>query len=312
MAKPLLLIVLFIVMYKILPAQLTYHTLYVDYDSAWTYKNLKIIPIRPKGPGGSANVIPGVITLSKAIEQGLVKVSERGTASTENVHWLRINNSSDEPVYIASGEIILGGRQDRMVAKDTILPPSKSDQYISVMCVEEGRWSAKEKKFLYNNYANPTLRKILDQSKNQVLVWKEILSQLNYSGINAPSLAYAARRADKKYTPEHNGYFRFFQSKFKNADSTYTGFVCMSGDKVIGCDIYAGNNLFYGELSPLLHGYIEEAATFGSVPVIKEEKVKEYLNNILMDEISQEAYLKKNGKIFKYNDKVVHITGYAQ
>ncbi len=67
----------------------------------------------------------------------------------------------------------------------------------------------------------------------------------------------------------------------------------MSGDKVIGCDAYAGNNLFYGELQPLLHGYIEEAIGTGSTPVIKDDKVKEYLNPILSSEATQEAHLKK-------------------
>jgi hypothetical protein len=28
--------------------------------------------------------------------------------------------------------------------------------------------------------------------------------------------------------------------------------------------------------------------------------------------VSQEAYLKKNGKMYKYRQKVFHITGYAQ
>ncbi|THU37335.1 hypothetical protein FAM09_20540 [Niastella caeni] len=311
MQKVLVLLCL-VIIYKIVPAQLTYNTLYVDYDSAWTYKNLKIIPIRPKGSGASGQVVPGVISLRQGLENGTVVVSERGSAATENVHWLRINNNGQQSVFIGSGEVILGGRQDRMVARDTILPPSMKDQYIPVMCVEEGRWSDKEKKFQYSNYADPTLRKILDQSKNQVLVWKEIFAQLNYSGTKSPSLAYLAHRNDKKFTPEQTAYLRYFSEKFKNSDSTITGFVCMSGNKVIGCDVFAGTNLFYGELQPLLHGYIEEAITFGSTPVIKDEKVKTYLNPILTEEASQEAYLKKNGKVFKYKEKVVHITGYAQ
>jgi len=61
-----------------------------------------------------------------------------------------------------------------------------------------------------------------------------------------------------------------------------------------------------------LHGYIEQAISFGSTPVIKDEKVKEYLNPILTDETAQEAYLKKNGKMYKYHEKVFHITGYAK
>lgn len=302
----------FLFIYKILPAQLTYQNLYVDYDSAVTYKNLKIIPIRPKGFGGLGKVSPDAVSLSEAIANGTAVVTERGSAATENVHWLRINNNGTKPVYIGSGEVILGGRQDRMVSRDTILPPSPKDQYINVMCVEEGRWSNKEKKFRYNNYADPSLRKVLDKSKNQVLVWKEVLSQLDHSNIKAPSMAYLARRSDKKYTPEQDAYLRYFHEKFKNSDSSITGFVCMSGDKVIGCDIYAGNNLFYGELLPLLHGYIEEAITFGTTPVIKDDKVKDYLDPILASETSQDAYLKKNGKVYKYKEKVVHITGYAQ
>jgi hypothetical protein len=298
--------------YKIVPAQLTYQTLYVDYDSAWTYKNLKIIPIRPKGWGGAARVLPGVVSLSQALATGSAIVSERGSAATENVHWLRINNNGTESVFIGSGEIILGGRQDRMVTRDTILPPSPKDQYIHVMCVEEGRWSDKEKKFQYSNYADPALRKVLDQSKNQVLVWKEVASQLDRNGTRSPTLAYVAHRNDKKFTPEQDAYLRYFNEKFKGSDSSITGFVCMSGDKVIGCDVYAGNNLFYGELKPLLHGYIEEAIRFGSMPVIKDEKIKEYLKPVLTSEASQEAYLKKNGKLYKYREKVVHITGYAQ
>jgi hypothetical protein len=86
--------------------QITYETVYVDYDSAIEFKNLKLIPIRPKqGMGGSHS---GIISLSKALEKGMATVSERGTASTENVHYLRIQNHSDKTIYVASGEIITG------------------------------------------------------------------------------------------------------------------------------------------------------------------------------------------------------------
>jgi hypothetical protein len=308
-----LLIGVFILIYNLAPAQLTYQTLHVEYDSSWVWKNLKIIPIRHKGKGNAATrQVPDVVTLNQALQQGWVTVSERGSASTENVHWLRINNKSNKSVFIGSGEIILGGRQDRMVSKDTVLASSGADQYVPVMCVEEGRWSDKEKKFIYSGYANPALRKVVDQSKNQVLVWKEILNQLDYNGIRSSTLAYVARRNDKKYKPQELEYLQYFQHKFKNTDSTITGIVCMSGDKVIGCDVFATPHLFYGSLQSLLYGYIEAAATYGSAVTIKDEKVKAYLDPILTSEAGQEEYLKKNGKIYKYKEKVIHINGYAQ
>ena len=129
-----------------LSAQLIYETVWAAYDSAMEYKSLQLVPIRTKDPAGQPG--PRVISLNKAIEQGMASISERGSASTENVHWLRVNNKSDHIIYVGSGQTFTGGRQDRMAAKDTLLQPTGRDQYFPVMCIEEGRWSKKEKNFL--------------------------------------------------------------------------------------------------------------------------------------------------------------------
>jgi ARG/rhodanese/phosphatase superfamily protein len=293
-------------------AQITYLTVFVDYDSAWQYKNLKIIPIRPKGGGGGFAPMlidnPDIISLSQAINQGLATISERGSASTENVHWLRINNTSDKSIFINSGEMIAGGRQDRMVTKDTILVPTKRDQYIPVMCVEEGRWSDKEKKFAYNDFANIHLRKVLDVAKNQVLIWNEIDNQLQSGDIKNTTMAYLARKSDKKFMEVDDDYFRFFKQKFKSSDSTIVGFVCVSGNKIIGSDIFAGRNLFYGQLEPLLRGYIDEVIIYGGKGTCPDDKIHDYMDKILTDERSQQEFVNKNGKIFRQQGKVIHIT----
>ena len=291
-------------------AQLTYQNLTVQYDSAITYKNLKIIPIVQKNKGIESG--PNFLSLGKAIQKGIVTISERGTASTENVHWLRINNKSNNPLYIASGEILLGGRQDRMVARDTILVPTGADQYVSVMCVEEDRWSGREKRFSYFNYANPRLRKVVDHSKNQVLIWNEIFNQLDSSKTKSLTQAYAAQRTDKRVSLLQEEYLRFFREHVKKTDSTWVGLVCVSGDKVLGCDIFAGNALFYDQLEPLLNGYAEEAINIGKAVQAKDDKVKKYMDKILTDEKGQAEYLKKNGKIYRYLGKVIHLTGFGE
>jgi len=286
-------------------AQLTYQTVWVDYDSAWTYKNLKIIPIRPKN--GNGNHLPSVMSLHQAMERGLATVSERGTASTENVHYLRINNTSDKSIYISSGELFSGGRQDRMMARDTILAPTGKDQYVPVMCVEEGRWSEKEKKFAYSDFANPHLRKVLDVNKNQVLLWKEIGGQLDSGKVRNKSLSYLARNADKKLSQMNDEYFSYFKQKFKQADSSILGFVAVSGDRVVGCDIFADSELFYSQLEPLLKGYSDEAVFFGAPIRLADKSLKEYMDKLLSDEKSQEKFVKENGKIFKQQGQVIHI-----
>jgi hypothetical protein len=286
-------------------AQITYQTVYVDYDSAWQYKNLKLIPIRAKK--GFGNQLPGIVSLSEAIRKGLATVSERGTASTENVHFLRIDNHSDKSIFISSGEVFAGGRQDRMVAKDTILAPSGKDQYVSVMCVEEERWSDKEKKFIYSNFANPHLRKVLDQNKNQVLIWKEINNQLNAGNIKSKTLAYLSRNFDKKMSTINDAYYNFFYDKLKHTDSSVVGFVCVSGDKVIGSDIFCSKDLFYSQLEPLLKGYTDDVVMFGSPITMPDKLLREYMDKLLKDEKTQEDFVKYNGKIFRQEGKVVHI-----
>jgi hypothetical protein len=103
-------------------------------------------------------------------------------------------------------------------------------------------------------------------------------------------------------------YFKFFQQKFRGADSNIVGFVAISGNKVIGCDIYAGRDLFYSQLDPLLRGYIDGAILHGSPVTLPDDPVvKEYMDKLLKDEKSQEAFVKYNGKIFRQNNQVIHI-----
>ena|SRR2546430_10715330 len=292
-------------------AQLTYEHLYVDYDSALQYKNLKLVPIRWKGIGHADYPLNGnIISLGEALVKGVAKISERGTASTENVHWLIVENISKKNIFIASGDIVAGGRQDRMVSRDTIMLASQQRMQIPVMCVEEGRWTEKEKKFIYEQQANLHLRKILDRSKNQVMIWREIYDQLERSNIKNGSLAYLSRKQDKKYLVSELDYWKYFQEKFKNSDSSIVGIICMTGNNVIGCDLFASTSLFYTELPSVMFGYIQEAIVFGSPVKIPIAKVKTYLDKLLTDETSQAEFVKENGKAYWYNGRIFHITTY--
>ena len=188
---------------------------------------------------------------------------------------------------------------------DSILEYTGGDQYVQVMCVEEDRWSEKEKKFNYFNYANPRLRKVLDQSHNQVKLWKEIYPQLDSTGVKSPTLSYAATRMDKKFLLEQEAYMNYFRSQIHKTDSSWVGFVCMSGDRVIGTEIFDGIPLLYEQLLPLLSGYAEEAITSGAIVSVREEKLLRYLDKFLKNEEQQEEWLKKNGKLFRYRGRVI-------
>ncbi len=294
-------------------AQLTYENLYVDYDSAISYKNLKVIPIRNKGNGDNASLplLKNTVSFGQALQQGLVTVQERGTTAIENVHWLSMYNNSDKNIFVSSGEVLAGGRQDRVVSKDTIVMAKAGRIDLPVMCVEEGRWSEKDKKFVYRKMANTHLRKTLDETKSQVMVWREINSQLDRDKIKNKTLSYLSRDKDKVFTALQNEYWQFFEPWFRQQkDSNVAGVVCMSGDKILGTDIFIGKNLFYGKVQELMQGYIEEASVFGSIPTVPNKTVHTYLDQFLTDEVTQEEFVKKNGKFFKAGGKVIHLTTY--
>src|SRR5690348_8578850 len=109
MMKPVLRILFLLFISKASIGQLIYETVWVDYDSAIEYKSLQLIPIRPKELAGKPG--PRLMSLGRAIQTGVATITERGTASTENVHWLRINNKSDNSIYVSSGQTFTGGRQ---------------------------------------------------------------------------------------------------------------------------------------------------------------------------------------------------------
>jgi hypothetical protein len=196
-------------------AQLTYQQLYVDYDSAVTYKNLRVIPIRYKGYGGKSgsSLVRNAVSFGQALQQGLITVQERGTAAIENVHWLSLYNNSDRNIYVASGEVLAGGRQDRIVTKDTIIMARSGRIDLPVMCVEEGRWSEKDRKFVYRKMANTHVRKTLDEGRNQVLLWKEINAQLERDKVKNKTLSYLSREKDKAFMAIQNDYWQFFDRK---------------------------------------------------------------------------------------------------
>ena len=98
-----------------------------------THENLSLYFIHGKSAPG-----PVPLTLEEALAKGLVEVNE-----TDQVNSLTIENKSREEVFIHAGDIVKGGRQDRVVTATLILPPKSGRINASVYCVESGRWAAR-------------------------------------------------------------------------------------------------------------------------------------------------------------------------
>ena len=98
---------------------------------------------------------PGQLTLDEGLRSGEVEVTEagsvrglvrsRGAASPayrgDQVNTLVLVNHSSRPLLLLAGEIVTGGKQDRIVASDRIVPSDSDPVDLSVFCVEHGRWT---------------------------------------------------------------------------------------------------------------------------------------------------------------------------
>ena len=110
--------------------------------NAVSYRNLVMLPLVPREPGGAA--APDYAVLDEAIaakDVEITEVSEQGS-----VPDLRLVNRGARPVLVLDGEELVGAKQNRIVNL-TILVPARSELTIPVSCVEAGRWRSRSRAF---------------------------------------------------------------------------------------------------------------------------------------------------------------------
>lgn len=136
----------------------------------YTHDNLSIYLVH-----GQDRVQKKYLTLAEAIEQRKVVVYE-----TSNVNILQVENLSAEDVYIQSGEIVKGGKQDRVLKDDIIVPSSSGKLNVSAFCVEHGRWTQRGGESAHafaaspNAIASPEMKRAVKDKADQGEVWAEV------------------------------------------------------------------------------------------------------------------------------------------
>ena len=101
------------------------------------------------------------LTLDEGLRSGEVVVTEAGSVQGlvrrhiypsirhdgAEVNRLVLVNNSKRPLLLLAGEIVSGGKQDRVIGKDRIVPAESDPVDLSVFCVEPGRWVATSEHF---------------------------------------------------------------------------------------------------------------------------------------------------------------------
>src|SRR2546423_7219541 len=152
-----------------------------------SYENISIFPVI----GGSQDTSL-FLTLEEGLATGDVVVSEHGAdrlvrnrgdravitpqSRGASVNELVLVNRSKRPLLLLAGELVSGGKQDRIIGKDRIVPVGAEPLPLDVFCVEHGRWASGANFTDAKTIVHPSVREQATLQKDQRQGWSAVRS----------------------------------------------------------------------------------------------------------------------------------------
>jgi hypothetical protein len=221
------------------------------------YKHLTVFPVVHKA--AVAIDKSQYLTLNEGLQRRQVAVQELKGGG--QVNRVSVANLSDKPLLLLGGEIILGGQQDRVLGKDTIIP-AHAEVAVQVFCVEHGRWSGNRNFGQAGGLADGKVRMRAKYRSDQRQVWAEVSKKNVALGAQNSTDTYRrvaagaeGQRAVKPYR-EHivRELGRLPESK------KLVGFIAAVNGRIVSVDVFSSPTLFAAYRERLLDSIILSAA----------------------------------------------------
>lgn len=245
------------------------------------------------------------LTLDEGLHSGEVVVTEAGNVQGlirrpgvpairhdgAQVNRLVLVNNSKRPLLLLAGEIVTGGKQDRVIGKDRIVPAESDPIDLGVFCVEPGRWVATSEHFgasgaMYGSagavggvatmMAQPSVRAKAMGDKDQGEVWAEVRKQQQAVEVEvqnaAPAAAGEVSQTSSYARVMENGEVRKqvdavakpIEQNYESVihqlrDRKAVGVVVAVNGRIIWADIFASTDLLEKYWPKLVRSYASEA-----------------------------------------------------
>ena len=250
------------------------------------------------------------LTLDEGLHSGEVVVTEAGSVQGlirrhgtpihrddgAEVNRLVLVNNSRRPLLLLAGEVVSGGKQDRVIAKDRIVPAESDPIDLSVFCVEHGRWVATSERFgasqaMYGRaiggpvprasapmaiMVQPSVRAKAMGEKNQQEVWDEVNKQTSAMKVQvangAPSAAremasvssYARINENQEVQKYIDSVARPIEQSYQSLihqlrDRNAVGVVVAVNGRIVWADVFASTDLLSKYWPKLVRSYASEA-----------------------------------------------------
>ena len=260
--------------------------------------NLTVFPVAANKSYDTADFL----TLDEGLRSGDVIITEAGQARglmrrrpsdplvihpmrDAEVNRLVLVNNSKRPLLLLAGEIVTGGKQDRVIGKDRIVPTESDPVDLSVFCVEPGRWVAANGKETFSAnlaggmsggvVAAPSVRSSAMAAKNQQQVWNNVEKSKQSMQVvveAAPSAAaevgsttsYARVMDNKEVQQKVNAVAGPVERDYQTViaqlrDKNAVGVVVAVNGEIVWADIFASTHLLQKYWPKLARSYATEA-----------------------------------------------------
>ncbi|HVM75494.1 MAG TPA: DUF6569 family protein [Candidatus Saccharimonadales bacterium] len=280
-----------------------------------SYENLTVFPVVSSVGYDTREFL----TLEEGLSRGDVVVREQGADTMmrdrggvirpvapgyggPSVNQLVLVNRSKQPLILLAGELVSGGKQDRVIAKDRIVAPGSEPLPLDVFCVEHGRWSQGANFTSAKTIVHPSVREQAAMNKSQSDVWASVtagstapraaaapppvVSQDALSvavEAEAPTQSYAKLYDSRRVAPSVDAMVSEVERRFKRQTAglkgeRVVGVVVAYGGEVAWSDIFASAELFEQYWGKLLRSYAVEAV---ARPTLREVAAKDEAQEFL-------------------------------
>jgi len=210
----------------------------------------------------------GLLVLDEAMAAHQVKIQE---IAEGNVNGLTFVNKADHPVFVMAGEVIIGGKQDRIIGRNTVIP-AKTTQEVPVFCVEHGRWDGTTKEFTTAKaLAHGRLRGQASYAAQQD-VWNEVAAKNKARKTQSASDTYrkvAQQQSDGTLATMEKQVTAAL-AKIPAADRTrMVGYAVALNGAVATVDLFGSPALFQKLETKLVRSYLTEAVDLAAQKDVK-------------------------------------------
>ncbi|TMQ06991.1 MAG: hypothetical protein E6J91_36755 [Deltaproteobacteria bacterium] len=245
------------------PAALSDHTALL---APIQVQSLTLTPIVATGPAGTDE--DQLLVLDEAMAAKQVRIQEIADGSVNSLTFI---NKAGHPVFVMAGEVIIGGKQDRIIGRNTVIPPNTT-QAVPVYCVEHGRWTGETKEFTTAKaLAHGRLRGKASYAAQQD-VWNEVSAKNAARKTTNASDTYrkVAQQQSDGTLAEMEKQVDAALGKLPAADrSRMVGYAVALNGAVATVDVFGSPALFKKVETKLVRSYLTEAVDIAVARDIK-------------------------------------------